>query len=344
MEKHTSGKDESAILTAAIFQAIIKSVIVIAAIILGVFVTAKLGSVIGVLVIATLIVISVESMVKYFMRGKFFGRNVTRGFAVLLAYALILMVLGFVVTVVLPPFVGQLQKLIQGLQIILPQFAPQIETYFKDMGTTDLVQQVTKLSGNVWDLALGAFSTFTTLVSLFILSIYMSLDWENIKKGLLSFFPDNIEDTAHETVVEVENSVGQWVKGELFLMLVVGLFCYIGLAILGVPYAIPLALVSGLLEVVPIIGPVMSAVIAGIVGFSDSPLKGFGVIGLYLVVQQAENNLLVPKIMQQVSGFSPLIVMIALLVGSSFFGTVGAIMAVPATMVGAIVLKRVMGV
>jgi len=143
--------------------------------------------------------------------------------------------------------------------------------------------------------------------------------------------------------LEVERNVGQWLKGQLLLMLVVGLASFIGLLLLDIRYPLALAMVAGLLEIVPMIGPVLSAVVAAIIGFSETPVKGVGVIALFLIIQQLENNLLVPKIMQKVSGFSPLIILLALLIGSEFFGVVGAIVAVPTTMIISIILKRVLG-
>ncbi len=86
----------------------------------------------------------------------------------------------------------------------------------------------------------------------------------------------------------------------------------------------------------------MSGALAGVIGFSDSPVKGLAVLVLFFIIQQSENNLLVPKVMQRVSGFSPLVILIALLIGSEFFGIVGAILSVPVTMISVIVVKKIL--
>jgi predicted PurR-regulated permease PerM len=171
----------------------------------------------------------------------------------------------------------------------------------------------------------------------------MSFDWINIKKNFISIFPDQMEDTIKDTLEEIEKSVGSWVRGELFLMLVIGVGSFIGLGILGIKYFVALSIVSGITEAIPMIGPIISGVLAGIVGFAESPIKGVGVIALFVLLHQLENNLLVPKVMQKVSGFRPLVILLALLIGTQFFGIVGAICAVPVLMIGVIVLKRVMG-
>jgi predicted PurR-regulated permease PerM len=207
---------------------------------------------------------------------------------------------------------------------------------------SEFVTQISGVSGGVVSTTLSIFENVTTLFSLLVICIYMSLDWINMKTKFYAMFPKKLRDDAIETVGEVETNIGEWIKGQLFLMLVIGLVSFLGLFVLGVDYAIALGLISGLLEFVPMLGPVLSAVLAGVIGFSMSPVKGFGVIILFVLIQQLENNLLVPKVMQKVSGFSPLVILLSLLIGSEFFGLVGALTAVPVTMIGSIILKRVL--
>ena len=159
------------------------------------------------------------------------------------------------------------------------------------------------------------------------ISIYMSLDWENLKRRFISLFPNKFKLEVLRIIEEIETNVGHWVKGQLVLMLVIGSLSFVGLAILQVPYPLALGLIAGVLEIVPIL---------------DTPLKSLAVIALFIGIQQLENNLLVPKIMQKVSGFSPLVILVALLIGSNFFGIVGAIIAVPVTMIAAIVIKSIL--
>ena len=119
-----------------------------------------------------------------------------------------------------------------------------------------------------------------------------------------------------------------------------GCVCFLGLFILGIDYPLALGLIAGLLEFVPMIGPIISAVLAGVVGFSMSPIKGLGVIVLFTIIQQLENNLLVPKVMQRVSGFSPIAILLAILIGAEFFGVIGTVLAVPVMMITFLLIKR----
>jgi len=317
----------------------IKSIVVIMLLVAGIYVLYRLGTIIGILLLATLLVVSLEPLVRKLTKFNVLNKPLSRGIAVIISYLLLIAVLVFVATVGIPPVVVQLEKMLASLSSITSKI--NFGEYVS-FSLSDLLPQASKLSSSVLSVTVSVVSNLATMVSLIILSLYLSMDWVRIKKQFISLFSDKKQDMVEDTIGEVELSVSHWVKGQLLLMLVVGAASFVGLQILGVKYPLALGIVSGVLEVVPMLGPVLSAILAAIIAFADSPVKGLGVIVLYIIIQQLENNLLVPKIMQKVSGFSPLVILIALLIGSEFFGIVGAIIAVPATVVGAVILKRVL--
>ena len=318
----------------------VKTIFVTLLALLGIYVIYKLGPIIGILFIATLIVISMESAVKYFTRLTLFNKPLSRGAAVIISYLILTAILIGVVTFIVPPVVSESQKMIVNLSSIMRNITlpGNLELNF-----SELIPQASKVTTGILSATVSVFTNVAAFISLIIISIYMSLDWLNIKKNFIGIFPDKMGETVEETFEEIEKSVGAWVRGELLLMLVIGLASFVGLAILGIKYFVALAIVAGIAEAIPMIGPVISGILAGIVGFTESPIKGIGVVVLFILIQQLENNILVPKVMGRVSGFRPLIVLIALLVGSHFFGIVGAICAMPVTMIGTIILKRYLG-
>ncbi len=314
-----------------------KTIIITLLLILGGYVVYRLGSVIGVLLMAILLVISIEHSVKYFMKLIVFNRHISRGIAVLISYLILILVLGITITFILPPVVIELQKIITSLSSFIRQ--SELSGNWQ-ISFGDVLPEVSKISGGFLSATMSVFTNVATFISLLVISIYMSLDWKNIKKSFISIFPEKVESDVEDTINEIEEKVGHWIKGQLLLMLVIGLASFVGLSILGVRYAVGLSLMSGIFEAIPTIGPILSAVLAGVIGFSDSPVKGIGVIALYVVIQQLENNILVPKIMEKASGFRPLAILLALLVGASFFGVIGVIFAVPTMMILSIILKR----
>jgi len=308
--------------------------------ILAGYVFYRLGPIFGIFLVSTLIVISTEHLVNYIRSKTFLNKPVSRSLAVVISYLLLVIGLIAVLTVGLPPVLSQISNLFTVLSGFFRKI--NLSSTVLDSSMDEIVKQLASVSGGVLSVTLSVFSNLVMVFSILIISIYMSLDWENLKERFLSFFPDKTRKGASDTLSEIEVSIGQWVKGQLLLMFIVGSVSTVGLIILDVDYPLALGLVSGLLEIVPMLGPIISAVLAAIVGFADAPIKGIGVVVLFFVIQQLENNILVPKIMQKVSGFSPLIILLALLVGSEFFGIIGAVLAIPTTMIGTIILRRVL--
>lgn len=319
----------------------IKTVFYILLLLGGLYIIYILFPIISLILIAALIVIVLEPLVQYFTRQKAFNRKIHRSLAVGLTYFLTIAVVIIVFTLGLPPVVSQGQKLVSTLGFeFSDQYFELFESAFSDIDRiSSLVNR-----GNISSLlntTVAVFENVVTVISLLALSIYMSLDWLNIKKKLFSFLPTKQKNEVEQVVTEIESSLGNWAKGQLILMVIVGGLSGLGLMLLGVDYALALGLISGLLEIVPLLGPIISAILAFIVAYSISPVLGFATIALFLIIQQLENNLLVPKVMQKVSGFSPLVILIAVLTGAKILGFVGAIVAVPVVMVLVVIFKHV---
>ena len=318
----------------------IKTIILFLLTLLGIFVIYRLGPIIGILLLAILLVISMEQPIKYFRKMILFNKKISRGLAVLISYSLFVLILLAILTFMVPPLVTELQKMILNLPNMIESI--KVPEGWQS-SVSDMLPNTSKISSGVITATFSIFSNFATFLSVLVISIYMSLDWENIKKGFISLFPRDSEDLVHETIDEIERNVGAWIKGQLLLMLVVGITSFIGLSILGVRYSVGLGLLAGIFEAIPNVGPVLSAIVAGLIGFTDSSIKGIGVVSLFVIIQQLENNLLVPKIMGKVSGFRPLVILLALLIGANFFGIIGAVCAVPVTMIASTILKKFFG-
>jgi predicted PurR-regulated permease PerM len=123
--------------------------------------------------------------------------------------------------------------------------------------------------------------------------------------------------------------LGDWLRGQLILGLIIGTLTLIGLLAFKVEFAVVLALIAGLTELIPIIGPFIGAIPAVIVAFSQDPVLALIVMGLYIVIQQLENNLIVPRVMSKATGLNPVIVIVSILVGGKVAGITGVILAVP---------------
>jgi predicted PurR-regulated permease PerM len=157
----------------------------------------------------------------------------------------------------------------------------------------------------------------------------------------VAFLPESRQVQACRVAEHIGQRLGGWVRGQLLLSAIIGTMTLVGLTIIGVPYAVLLSLVAAIGEAVPMIGPIVSAVPAIIIAFFVSPVQGFLTLGLYIVIQQLENNLVVPKVMGRAVSLHPVAVMLALLAGSELMGVTGAILAVPVTAALSVIVDEV---
>lgn len=185
--------------------------------------------------------------------------------------------------------------------------------------------------------ALFSFLLSTVFVAL--LTYFFTVDEKSVDKFIHSMFPSRYGSYITKKTQAVKTKIGQWLRGQLILMVAVGTSVYIGLLIIGVDYAFTLALFAGLTELIPVIGPWIGLIPAIPVAANISGSAVLWVLILYFVVQQLENNIFVPIIMNKATGLNPIIVLFAMAVGFELAGIIGIIVAIPTTASIAIFLE-----
>ena len=188
-------------------------------------------------------------------------------------------------------------------------------------------------SASFFSLISGIFGGIIFLISVFILSFYLSVNRDGVEKFLRAVLPLTWEEYVIDVYLRVRRKMGLWLQGQLVLSLAVGATTFIGLLILGVDYSLFLGIMAGILEMVPIVGPVFTGVIAFLVAVSTSWTLGVSVIVLFVIIQQMESHLLVPIVMRKTIGLHPVVVVLSLLAGSQLAGFVGLILAVPSAVI-----------
>jgi predicted PurR-regulated permease PerM len=162
-----------------------------------------------------------------------------------------------------------------------------------------------------------------------VLTIYWTLDGPRIIKTILLLIPQDQRENISELISAMESKVGFFLAGQGLLCLVISMMALVAYVLIGLPNALVLALAAGVMEAVPMVGPLLGAVPAGLVALSIAPGKLIWVIVSTIVIQQLENTLLVPRIMKKAVGVNPFVTLLALFAFSSFFGIAGALMAIP---------------
>lgn len=264
--------------------------------------------------------------------------RIPRGLAVLVTYILVIGILGGAIALIAPVVVEQSTSFVSALPGYLSNIG--VTRDFSDQILSGYLATVGNLPGQIVDFTFSIFSNFFSVVTVLVFAFYMLLSRNKLDDQLASFFGEEKQKDIARVINELETRLGGWARGELILMFTIGAGTYIGLLILGIPFAIPLAILAGLFEIIPLLGPIFSSVPAVIIGFGISPITGLGVIAMAFLVHQLENYVLVPKIMEKSVGVSPIVTLIALAVGARLAGIVGAIISVPMVITLQVLAKR----
>lgn len=291
--------------------------------------------VLAILFVALIFSSAVDPWVDSLQRIKF-----PRWLSILLIYIALILLIFFVVYLLIPPLVDQAGQLSNNF----PQYFEKVGSVFDslknytiqhgllenfDKGLEAIRDNLSNVVGSVFSTVFGIFGGIVSFLVVLVITFYLTVEESAIKRTITFILPDKYQPFTLQLINKVQRKIGEWLKGQLILCLIVGLMVYIGLLILGVNYALILGLVAGIGEFVPYIGPVLSSVPAIFIAFSMSPIKALFVLILFVVVQQLENHILVPKVMQKTVGLNPIISVIALLVGAKLAGVVGIILSIP---------------
>lgn len=303
-----------------------------------------LRDVVAMLFVALLLSALIDPFADWFAKHR-----VPRAFAVLVVYACLLAIGTAVVILLIPPLISQVQQLVMNFSDI---FNGLMHTFsrFRDItaqyglgenfqsGLEALETGLSNSFAGIFSTVTGFFGSLAAFVIVLVLTFYMVVEEDSARRLFKNLAPAEYQPFLAALFNKMQKRIGAWLRGQLILGLIIGVSVYLGLTILGVPYALLLGLIAGLLEIIPYAGPMLAAVPTLIIAFSISPLKGVLVLILFVAIQEIENNVLVPKIMQKVTGLNPVVSIVAMLIGIKFGGLAGALLAIPvATMVSVIV-------
>ncbi len=259
--------------------------------------------------------------------GRLSKWKIPRGISVILCYFLIIGILVGVFSLIIPALVEQTTSFVNALPKYLSdlRIAPGIESQIG----ANLASILGSAPSGILQVTFSIFNNIISVITVFAFTFYMLLARGKLEDQLGIFFGEERKKELGRIINALETRMGGWARAELFLMLVIGFGTFLGLTLIRIPYALPLAIFAGLLEIVPFLGPIISAIPSVIIGLGISPLTGLAVVALVFLLHQLEGNILVPKIMEKSAGISPIVTLIALAVGARLAGLVGMIISVP---------------
>lgn len=252
-------------------------------------------------------------------------KRIPRPVSALLLFVVIIAVLSYMASFILPPIIVETSALLRSL----PEYLSKVNFYGVTVDVNDLSRYIPNITSNAFDIILGTFSNIVFVITTLFFSYYFLIEEKFIKKFLTRFVKH--EDAAKVALVfeKAEVRMREWIWAEFILMFTIGLLTYIGLVLIGARYALPMAVLAGLLEVVPMVGPVISAIPAILVNGMYSIWSGTSVAALYFIVQQLENQIIVPIVMRRATGLNPIVTLAALIIGGKLGGILGMLLSVP---------------
>ena len=286
--------------------------------------------------VCVLIATGLSPLVRWIERRRPVGRRrLPRPVAILLIYATVLGTIAGMAAMIVQPLIQQSRQFWKELPTLLDQIQGRLMSWgvispgtsLKELlqqapGTTDAV---TMVLGTVWGFVGGLFGFLTILL----LTFYLLVESQGIFEFIVRLLPLERRQKVSEVSALVTTKVSAWLGGQILLGFIIGTTTAIGLALMGVPYFYVLAFIAGIGEMIPIVGPIVSAIPAIAVAFTVSPGLALGVTVFFFAQQQLENAVLVPKVMGQTVGLGAVTVITSLIIGGELLGIVGALLAVP---------------
>jgi predicted PurR-regulated permease PerM len=273
--------------------------------------------------------------------------GVRRSRAVMVTLGLTVLVTGLFVALIVPPFISQFLQLIELLPrgfdrvvtwfdrqlTLLPPWLAAIELPTTERLTQDLQPLLQNLIRNFFAFFSNSLTGLLQILLVFILTIMLLADPGGYRRAFIQLFPAFYRRRADVILTQCEVSLDNWLGGALLSSSVVALFSAIGLTILQIDFVLAQALLAGLLNFIPNIGPMISLAFPLIVAFLDAPWKAIAVFVLYVVIQQVEAYWLTPTVMAKQVSLLPAVTLIAQIFFASFFGFLGLLLALPLTVI-----------
>lgn len=270
---------------------------------------------------------------------------ISRGTSILLSFVVFAAALSLMAGFILGPFIEEFNRFIINLPAIIDQVRKLVIVLLKQLHSSQIPEGLqgiidqTMSGAASYSVALarqvlhGLISVATGIVELVVvpvLTFYLLKDWELLRDSFIELMPAGLKRKVREVIAEMALAVSGYIRGQVFVSIIIGLIVFAGMYFFRIDYPMVLGLLAALTEMIPIIGPIIGAAPAILLAYLVSPALAVKVAIFYVIVQQIENHIIVPKVMGHSIDLHPIVIIISLLVGGQLFGIIGMIMAVPA--------------
>lgn len=311
------------------------TILKIVAILAGLFFAWYIREVLFILFAALILAAALDPWVDKMERYR-----IPRGVSIAGLYVGLIVVTVGIAYLIIPPTIQQSTEIVESFA----QYAPQIDSFYQTVTQhpdvsfiaevqnylSDINRALADLTAPVTETVTVFMTGLGALIVVLVITFYMTIEEDGIKKFVRSVAPLKYQPYLVEKTNRMQEKMGAWMRGQLITMALIGVLSGLALWVLGVEYALVIAIFAGFAEFIPFIGPLISAVPAVFFAYADSPWKAVAVMIAFLVIQQLENQVITPKMMNKAVGLNPIVVIASMLVGHLLIPYAGIILAVPA--------------
>ena len=305
----------------------------------------RVRSVVGLVVISAFLAVALGPAVDFFQR-----RRLPRAASILLVYLLIVLTLFAVGLMIVPPVVEETTQFVQDVPAYIDGVRgnPLLRQYDDRYGITEQLQRqaeglparLGQAVATLQSVTVGVFSTLFQLITVLVITLFLLLDGKRIAAFCFKQMTPEYERRARTIADDIYAAVGGYVIGAFSLALIAGVSTFVVLSILGVPFAIPLAVLMAFLDLIPMVGATAGGVLIAVAAtFENFPTVLLAWVAFFVIYQQVENNFLQPIVYRKTVALAPLLVIVAVLMGGSLLGVLGALLAIPVAATVQILVK-----
>jgi predicted PurR-regulated permease PerM len=260
-----------------------------------------------------------------------FHRNLSRGPAVAIVYLPFVVAVLLIIVVIVPHFIDDTRELAKQLpslieQNVLKTLEPYVPVNFIRAELRDGIE-LPRSRMFAW--MRNAATVVASIVAVLFMVAYMLIDAQRLRNLVLLVYPPDVRGDRRQTLNRMANRMSSWLSAQLLLSAIIGIATFFALTMLRIPYALPLAIIAAVGELIPVLGPTLGAVPAVAIALLHSRWQFWSVLAFAVLLQKVENLFIVPRVMSRKVAISPLAVFIAFMIGASLLGVIGAILAIP---------------
>jgi len=319
-----------------------KTIIWVLSAVLALWLVVTLKDVLVALILSFILAMAIAPLVDFLQKKK-----IPRTLSVAGVIIAVVGVFFLVIRLIVPPVASEISNILGNKT----EYVLKITSYFQNLSPV-VRDNLTLFLNNFLDSfgslnltgvingAKGVFNGLIEGILVLVLSFYLLQNKGGVEGAVVAYIPRQHQKRVLSIYRKISNKMSLWMRGQIVLCIIIFAINLVGLSILKVNYALTLAIIAGILEILPIIGPTVAGAFAITIALTQSPLLALIVLAWFVLVQQAENHILVPQVMKKSLGLNPMAVILAIVIGGKLLGVIGILVAVPISAVIGVLLEE----